>query len=71
MTATRPPLYADENVDGCLLRALERLGWDVARAAVRFPAGTADEVHFAAAAEASRLLFSHDADMLARGQVAG
>ena len=59
-----PPLYADEAVDGAVVRGLRRLGWDVLRAIDVHPAGTSDEVHFQSAAKMGRLLVSNDQDML-------
>jgi hypothetical protein len=58
------PLYADEGVDGVVVRGLRRLGWDVVRAIDLHPAGTSDEVHFRSAAEMGRVLVSNDQDML-------
>lgn len=59
-----PPLYADEGVDGAVVRGLLRLGWDVRRAIDVHPAGTPDETHFKSAAEMGRVLVSNDQDML-------
>lgn len=59
-----PGVYADEHVDGRLLRALERLGWQVVRAADELGEGKKDEVHFAKAAEMGLVLLSNDDDML-------
>lgn len=59
-----PGVYADEHVDGRLLRALERLGWRVVRAAETLGEGKADETHFAKAAEMGLVLLSNDDDML-------
>ena len=64
MSPTPPPLYTDENVSGILIRALQRLGWDVVRAIDTHPAGTEDEVHFQTATDQGRVLVSHDTDML-------
>jgi hypothetical protein len=57
-------LYADENVDGAIIRSLLRLGWDVIRAIDQHPPGTSDEVHFAAAARDGRMLLTRDRDMV-------
>lgn len=59
------PLYADEGVDGAVVRGLRRLGWDVIRAIDTHPPGTSDEVHFKSAANMGRVLVSNDQDMLA------
>lgn len=59
-----PGVYADEHVDGRLLRALKRLGWSVVRAADELGEGKSDEAHFARAAEMGLLLLSNDDDML-------
>ncbi len=57
-------IYADENVDGRLVAALRRLGWDVVRALDLFPPATDDHVHFAAAAARGRAILTQDQDML-------
>jgi Domain of unknown function (DUF5615) len=59
------PLYADENIEGALIRALGKMGWDVLRGIDVHPAGTTDEIHFAEAASLRRVMLSHDSDMLA------
>ena len=64
MRSGPPPLYADENIEGALVRALGRMGWDVVRGIDVHPPGTIDEVHFAEAADLCRVLLSHDTDML-------
>ncbi|MCU0725080.1 MAG: DUF5615 family PIN-like protein [Planctomycetes bacterium] len=65
MRSEPPALYADENVEGALVRALRAMGWDVVRGIDVHPPGTADEVHFGEAAHLRRVLLSHDTDMLA------
>lgn len=64
MRSEPPALYADENIEGALVRALRRMGWDVLRGIDVHPAGTVDEVHFSEAAHLHRVLLSHDTDML-------
>ena len=64
MRSEPPALYADENIEGALVRALRRMGWDVRRGIDAHPPGTTDEVHFAEAADLQRILLSHDTDML-------
>lgn len=64
MNSGHPSLYADENVEGALVRALRRMGWDVVRGVDVHPPGTIDEVHFEEAASLRRILLSHDTDML-------
>ncbi|MCU0728208.1 MAG: DUF5615 family PIN-like protein [Planctomycetes bacterium] len=59
------PLYADENIEGVLVRALRVLGQDILRGIDVHPAGTPDVAHFVTAASLGRVLLSHDADMLA------
>lgn len=56
--------YADENIEGALVRALSKMGWNILRGIDVHPAGTPDEVHFAEAARLGMLLLSHDSDML-------
>ncbi len=64
MTRVLPLLYADENVDGAIVRALHRLGWDVVRAIEQHAMGTSDDVHFASAAAFGRVMLTRDRDML-------
>jgi hypothetical protein len=62
--AGRFPLYTDEDVDGNLVRALRRAGWDLVRALDHHPQRTHDHVHFEHAARLNRVLVANDSDML-------
>jgi hypothetical protein len=64
VTVPLPPIYADENVSGILVRALKRLGWDVSRAIDTHPSGTDDQTHFQEAVKQDRVLLSNDQDMV-------
>ena len=57
------PLYTDADVHGPLIVALRAHGWDLVRAIDLYPQGTADTVHFEAAAKQNRVLVSNDQDM--------
>lgn len=61
--AGRFPLYLDADVHGPLITALRERGWDVVRAIDLYPQGTADAIHFARAAQESRVLVSNDKGM--------
>lgn len=57
-------LYTDADVHGPLIVALRGRGWDRVRAVdLSPPQGTADAVHFEAAAKQNRVLISNDQDM--------
>ena len=58
--AGRFPLYADEDIQGPVVKALSSAGWDVVRAIDQFPEGTSDPIHFAKAAELGRALVTND-----------
>jgi hypothetical protein len=58
--AGRFPLYTDADVQGPVIRALKREGWDVLRAIEAFPERTLDPVHFERAAELGRVLVTND-----------
>ena len=57
------PLYTDADVHGPLIAALRTRGWDLVRAIDLYPQGTADAVHFEAAAKLNRVLISNDQEM--------
>ena len=59
----RFPLFADADVHGPLISALQQRGWDLLRAVDLYPQGTADAVHFERAAQENRVLISNDQDM--------
>jgi hypothetical protein len=61
--AGRFRLYTDACVDGPVVEALGRAGWDVLRGVDAHPEGTADATHFARAAQEARVLVSNDIDM--------
>jgi hypothetical protein len=63
--AGRFPLYTDTDVDGRVVKALLQAGWDVVRGIEAHPERTLDEIHFAHAARAGRVLVSNDFDMKA------
>lgn len=58
--AGRFPLYADADVQGPVIKALKRGGWDVVRAIELFPERTKDPVHFERAADLGRVLVTND-----------
>lgn len=58
--AGRFPLFTDENVQGTLVKALRRNGWELVRAVDVFPQGTDDEVQFEHAAEQGWILVTND-----------
>jgi hypothetical protein len=57
-------LYTDADVNGDLVKALRRAGWDVVRAMNLYPEGTDDIVHFTRAAQMGRVLVACDRDQL-------
>ena len=57
------PLYTDADVHCPLIAALRARGRDLVRAIDLYPQGTADAVHFEAAATQNRVLISNDQDM--------
>jgi hypothetical protein len=61
--AGRFPLYTDADINGPVVQALLDHGWDVLRAIDVFPEGTDDEVHFAYAAQQSRVMVGNDIDV--------
>ena len=63
--AGRFPLYADADVRGPVVRALQAAGWDVLRAIDVYPERTKDPVHFEHAARQGRVMVSNDADVKA------
>ena len=58
------PLFADENVDGPIVRGLRQRGWQVQHAAERFGESTKDTPLFEYAAKEGLVLVSTDHDML-------
>ena len=62
--AGRFPLYTDADVNGDLVKALRRTGWDLVRAMDLYPERTDDIVHFTRAAEMGRVLVACDRDQL-------
>jgi predicted nuclease of predicted toxin-antitoxin system len=58
--AGRFPLFTDACVNGLLVDALVRSGWDVARAIDVFPEGTKDLPLFARAAQEGRVFVTND-----------
>ena len=70
--AGRFPLYTDTDVDGRVVSALVRAGWDVQRGIDTYPERTLDTVHFEHAIKGGRVLVSNDIDMklLAEGWAA-
>lgn len=58
--AGRFPLFADENVEGPLIEALRRKGWDVVRAIDVFGERTDDAVLFEWAASQGRVFMTTD-----------
>jgi len=65
-------LYTDTDVDGRVVKALVRTGWDVQRGIDAYPERTVDRVHFEHALREGRVLVSNDSDMklLAEGWAA-
>jgi len=59
--AGRFALFVDEHVQGPLVNALKRQGWDVERAVDVFGQRTDDDVLFAYAAEKGRVFVTNDA----------
>ena len=58
--AGRFPLYTDNDVDGDLVKALRRAGWDIARGVDSLPEDALDPEHFEKAAELGRVLVTND-----------
>ena len=58
--AGRFPLYTDADVQGPVVRALQRAGWDVMRAIEALPEGTSDPAHFEHAITLGRVLVTND-----------
>ena len=56
----RFPLYTDADVQGPVVAALQKAGWDVVRAIGVFPEKTKDTVHFQRAVELGRVLVTND-----------
>lgn len=65
--AGRFSIFTDENIEGALVEALRRRGWDVVRAVDVFDSGTADDVLFAYASEQGRVFVTTDDDFDAIG----
>ncbi len=61
--AGRFPLYSDTDVDGRVVKALVRSGWDLERGIDAHPERTRDRVHFEHAVRTNRVLVSNDVDM--------
>jgi len=61
--AGRFRLYSDTDVDGRVVKALRRAGWDLERGIDAHPERTSDPVHFVHAAATGRVLVSNDSDM--------
>ena len=60
--AGRFPLYSDADIQGPVVKALEKAGWDVVRAIDVFPEGTEDLPHFEHAVKLGRVLVTNDDD---------
>lgn len=60
--AGRFPLYTDADIQGAVVKALRRHGWDVLRAIEAFPEGTLDLPHFERAVAERRVLVTNDED---------
>ena len=58
--AGRFPLYTDADINGPVVEALQRAGWDVLRAVDAHPEATKDPVHFEHAAREGRIFVSND-----------
>jgi hypothetical protein len=58
--AGRFPIYTDADIQGPVIRALRRAGWDVLRAIEEFPERTTDTAHFERAVELGRVLVTND-----------
>jgi hypothetical protein len=58
----RFPLYRDADIQGPVVKALIRNGWDVVRAIDVFAEGTKDRPHFEDAATQGRVLVANDED---------
>jgi hypothetical protein len=54
------PLYTDNDVDGDLIKALRRAGWDVVRGVDTLPEDALDPKHFEKAAELGRVFVTND-----------
>lgn len=65
--AGRFPLFTDENIEGALVEALSKRGWDIVRAVDVFDPGTADDVLFAYASRQGRVFVTTDDDFDAIG----
>lgn len=57
-----PEIYADEDLNGALVRRLRARGYDVLRAIDVKPAGTLDHEHLMVATDTGRLLITHNHD---------
>lgn len=58
--AGRFPLYTDADIDGPVVEALRRAGWDVLRAIEAYPQKTPDQIHFEHAAKQGRVFVTND-----------
>ena len=58
--AGRFPLYTDADIQGPVIKALKRAGWDLVRAIEAFPEKAKDPVHFECAVELGRVLVTND-----------
>jgi len=58
--AGRFPIYADADINGPVVQALQRAGWDILRAIDAYPERTPDEVHFERAAAEGRVFVTND-----------
>ena len=58
--AGRFPLYTDNDVDGDLVKALRRTGWDLVRGVDTLPEDALDPKHFETAAELGRVFVTND-----------
>jgi hypothetical protein len=67
--AGRFPLYTDADVQGPVVKALRRAGWDLVRAIDEFREKTPDLRHFQRAVALGRVLVTNDDDQrqIARG----
>ena len=66
--AGRFPLYSDADVQGPVVKALQRAGWDVTRAIEALPEGTTDPAHFEHAVALGRVLVTNDEGLRRRAR---
>ena len=66
--AGRFPLYSDADVQGPVVKALQRAGWDVTRAIEALPEGTSDPAQFENAVALGRVLVTNDEGLRQRAR---